>query len=180
MGDIRHNTAAVCEYLRALRSSARDAAVAEAEAEICRAWAEELDRVQQSARLAIDSAEVACEMAQKLVRAHQETGDLDSLIDAQRRLERAGAQRRRSLEAADVLLDAVTDELELLSLAAEERETVALANRIWVDGAARAACAAGISGIIGRPADFDPFEAEFYADTDGDTDADADDGLGTA
>lgn len=148
MSDIRRNehdrtTEALDEYLRALGRSARDEVVAEAEAEVCRAWSDELGRVQRVTQTALATARTAAKAAQALVREHQQNGDLNALYDAQGRLERARDHERRSAEAARVLLAAVTEEQELLALAAEERETVALANRIWISCASRAVYVAG-------------------------------------
>ncbi|HEV2345651.1 MAG TPA: hypothetical protein VGS97_16250 [Actinocrinis sp.] len=148
MSDIRRNrrdrtTEALDEYLRALGQAARDQAVAEAEEEICRAWDDELVRVQGMTEAALTAADAACQAALILVRTHQRDGDLSALLHAQDRLEKAREQRRRSDEAAQVLLVAIDEELDLLALAAEERETVALANRIWVSSAGRAVYVAG-------------------------------------
>lgn len=150
MSDIRRNghdrtTEALDEYLRALGRSARDQVVAEAEEEVCRAWADELARVQRVTETAVATARTASTTAQALVREHQQVGDLNGLLDAQGKLERAQDQERRSAEAARVLLTAVSEEQELLAIAAEERETVALANRIWISSASRAVYAAGTS-----------------------------------
>lgn len=150
MSDIRRNghdrtTEALDEYLRALGRSARDQVVAEAEEEVCRAWADELARVQRVTETAVATARTASTTAQALVREHQQAGDLNGLLDAQGKLERAQDQERRSAEAARVLLTAVSEEQELLAIAAEERETVALANRIWISSASRAVYAAGTS-----------------------------------
>jgi len=147
VSEIRRNgggrtAAAVDEYLRALDRAARDQAVAEAEEEVCRVWNEELARVQHVTELGVASAHAATQAAQILVREEQRIGDLGGLARAQQQLERAEAQERRSGEAARVLLDVVAEELELLAIAAEERETVALANRIWISSAGRAVCAA--------------------------------------
>ncbi|HEU5429755.1 MAG TPA: hypothetical protein VFU74_22930 [Actinocrinis sp.] len=165
MSEIRRNSgsrtaAAVDEYLRALGRAARDQAVAEAEQEVCRVWAEELSRVQHVTELGVASAHAASQAAQILVREEQRIGDLDGLARAQNQLERAEHQERRSGEAARVLLNVVTEELELLAIAAEDRETVALANRIWLSSAGRAVCAAeadeGVdSGMSLDAADFD-------------------------
>lgn len=150
MSDIRRNghdrtTEALDEYLRALGRSARDQVVAEAEEEVCRAWADQLARVQRVTETAVATARTASTTAQALVREHQQAGDLNGLLDAQGKLERAQDQERRSAEAARVLLTAVSEEQELLAIAAEERETVALANRIWISSASRAVYAAGTS-----------------------------------
>lgn len=150
MSDIRRNehdrtTEALDEYLRALGRSARDQVVAEAEEEVCRAWADELARVQHVTQSAVATARTASQTAQALVREQQRRGDLNALLNAQERLERARAQEKRSAEAARVLLAAASEEQELLALAAEERETVALANRIWISSASRAVYAAGAS-----------------------------------
>lgn len=149
MSDFRRNgrdrtTEALDEYLRALGRSARDQAVAEAEAEVCRAWADELARVKRVTEAAVVSARSASRAARALVREYQRNGDLSALLDAQTELERAREQQRRGGEAARILLTAVTEELQLLALAAEERETVALANRIWISSASRAVYAAGV------------------------------------
>jgi hypothetical protein len=141
VGEIRHNAAAVAQYLRAMECSARDLAVAEAEAEVCRAWGEELDRVRRVTQLAVASARDAHEAARSLALAQQGVGDPAALDRARRRLEGAAVQERRSRDTAAVLLAVVTEELELLALAADEREAVALANRLWVASASRAACA---------------------------------------
>lgn len=168
VSEIRRNgrdrtTEAIDEYLRALGRSARDQAVAEAEEHVCRAWSDELARVQRVTRAAVASARTAAHSAQTLVREHQLNGDLSALLNAQRELERARDDERRSGEAAGVLLTAVAEEQELLALAAEERETVALANRIWISCASRAVYAAGAnddgsdsdsgSGSAGHPND---------------------------
>ena len=151
MSDFRRNghdrtTEALDEYLRALGQSARDQTVAEAEAEVCRVWAAELARVQRLTETALAAARTASHSAQALVREHQQNGDLNGLLDAQGRLEKAQDHERRSSEASKVLFTAVVEERELLALAAEERETVALANRIWISSASRAVYAAGASG----------------------------------
>lgn len=156
MTDIRRNghdrtTEALDEYLRALGRSARDQVVAEAEEEVCRAWGDELARVQRVTETAVVTARTACTTAQALVREHQRNGDLNGLLDAQGKLERARDHERRSAEAARVLLSAVTEEQELLALAAEERETVALANRIWISSASRAVYAATSEAGSGGP-----------------------------
>jgi hypothetical protein len=148
VSDFRRNrrdrtTEALDEYLRALGQAARDQVVAEAEEEVCRAWGDELARVQSMTEAALASADAACQIALTLVREHQRDGDLSALLRAQGRLEKARDQRRRSDGAAQVLLAAIDEELDLLALAAEERETVALANRIWVSSAGRAVYAAG-------------------------------------
>ncbi len=164
MSDIRRNSrgrtaAAVDEYFRALDRAARDQAVAEAEEEVCRVWGEELSRVRHVTELGVASAQAATAAARILLREEQRLGDLGGLSRAQQQLERAEQQQRRSGEAARVLLDVVSEELELLAIAAEERETVALANRIWLSSACRAVCAAeeaeGVdSGISLDPTDF--------------------------
>ena len=145
MGESRRGTAAaaaaaaaVDEYLRALRVAARDQAVAEAEEEVCRAWTEELDRVRHVTELGVASAQAASQAAQTLVREQQRSGELDGLLRAQEQLERCNGQQRRSGEAARILLSLVAEETQLLDLAAEERDTVALANRIWLSSASRA------------------------------------------
>jgi hypothetical protein len=150
VSDFRRNghdrtTEALDEYLRALGRSARDQIVAEAEAEVCRAWADELARVRRVTETALAAARTASRSAQALVREHQQNGDLHALLDAQGRLEEARAHEQRSSEASKVLFTAVTEEQELLAIAAEERETVALANRIWISSASRAVYAAGAS-----------------------------------
>jgi hypothetical protein len=153
VGDIgRNNAAAVDEYRRALRCSARDQAVAEAEEEVCRVWTDELARVQHVTELGVASALAACQAARTLVREQQRRGDLGALMRAQEQCERAGDQRRRSEEAARVLITVVAEEMELLSLAAEERDTIALANRIWVSSASQALWESGGRGHSGGPA----------------------------
>lgn len=151
MGDIGSNSAAaVDEYRRALWCSARDQAVAEAEEEVCRLWTEELDRVQHVTELGIASAQAACRAAHSLVREQQRMGDLGALMRAQEQCEQARDQRRRSEEAARVLFTVVAEEMEMLSLAAEERDTVALANRIWVSSASHALWESSGQGHGGR------------------------------
>ena len=138
-------TEALDEYLRALGRSARDQVVAEAEAEVCRVWGDELVRVRRMTQTAVATARTASKTAQALVREQQRNGDLGLLFDAQQKLELARDHERRNTEAARVLLATVSEEQELLALAAEERETVALANRIWISSAGRAVYAAGAS-----------------------------------
>lgn len=148
MSDIRRNgrdrtTEALDEYLRALGQAARDQAVAQAEEEVCRVWSEELAHVRQVTQAAVISAGAAYEAAMTLVNEHQRSGDLSALTRAQRQLEQAREHERRNSEAAETLLGAIAEEMDLLAVAAEERETVALANRIWVSSASRAVYAAG-------------------------------------
>jgi hypothetical protein len=150
VSEIRRNgrdrtTEALDEYLRALGQAARDEVVAEAEAEVCRVWGEELVLVRRVTEAALASAGTACQAAMTRVREYQETGDLDALLHAQQQLERARNQERRSTDAARVLFGSIGEEQELLAIAAEERETVALANRIWISSASRAVYAAGAS-----------------------------------
>ncbi len=154
MSEIRRNgrdrtTEALDEYLRALGQAARDQVIAAAEEEVCRVWSDELAHVWRVTQAAAETAAAACQAAMTLVREHQRTGDLSALLSAQRRLERAREQERRSGEAARVLFGAIAEEQELLAAAAEERETVALANRIWVASAGRAVYAAGAGGRAG-------------------------------
>jgi hypothetical protein len=154
VGEIRSNgAAAVDEYRRALRCSARDQVVAEAEEEVCRVWTDELARVQNVTELGVVSAQAACQAAQTLVREQQRRGDLGALMRAQQQFERAQDQQRRSKEAARVLLSVVVEEMELLSLAAEERDTVALANRIWVSSASQAVWESGVGTRIATQAE---------------------------
>jgi hypothetical protein len=144
-----NSAAAVDEYRRALWCSARDQAVAEAEEEVCRVWTDELARVQHATELGIVSAQAACQAAQTLVREQQRRGDLGALMRAQQQYERAQDQQRRSKDAARVLLAVVVEEMEQLSLAAEERDTVALANRIWVSSASQALWESGAGAGFG-------------------------------
>ena len=120
--------------------------MAEAEEEVCRVWTDELARVQHVTELGVASAQAACQAAQTLIREQQRVGDLGGLMQAQEQFERATDQQRRSKEAARVLLTVVVEEMELLSLAAEERDTVALANRIWVSSASQALWESGGRG----------------------------------
>lgn len=150
MSEIKRNgrdrtTEALDEYLRALGQAARDEVVAEAEAEVCRVWGEELAHVRRVTEAALASAGTACQAAITRVREHQQTGDLEALLYAQQQFERARSQEQRSSEAARVLFGSIGEEQELLAIAAEERETVALANRIWISSASRAVYAAGAS-----------------------------------
>jgi len=137
-----NGAAAVDEYRRALRCSAEDRAVAEAEDEVCRVWTEELARVRHVTELGVASAQAACQAAQMLVHEQQRAGDLGALMRAQQHLERAQDQQRRSEDAARILLTVVVEEVDLMTLAAQERDTVALANRIWVSSASQAVCEA--------------------------------------
>jgi hypothetical protein len=141
--------AAVDEYLRALGQSVRDQAIADAESAVCVVWGEELARVRNVTELGVASARAAAQAARILVREQQRSGDLDGLARAQQQLERARAQERRSDEAARTLLGVVSEEMEALALAAEERQTVALANRIRLATAGRAVWA----GRAVRPGD---------------------------
>ncbi len=148
MSDIRRDNVAAAfdEYRRAVRYSARDQVVAEAEEEVCGVWTHELVRVRRVTELGVASAHAACQAAKILVREQRRIGNHGAVMRAQLQLEQARDQRRRSEEAARVLLAVVTEELDLLALAAEERDTVSLANRIWVSSASRAVCEAEIGG----------------------------------
>ena len=125
--------AAVDEYRRALLNEARDRVIADAEQEVCVAWAAELAHVGHMTRLGVATARAACAAARTLVRARQESGDPLALSEAQRRLELAEEQARLSLGAADALLEIIGEEQRLMSDAAEERALVAQANRarVW-------------------------------------------------
>ncbi|MBS2966863.1 hypothetical protein KGA66_27770 [Actinocrinis puniceicyclus] len=149
MSEIRHDggarsTAALDKYLRALGRAVRDQAVAEAEEVVCGVWAAELARVQHVTELGVASAGAAAQAARILVREQQRVGDLDGLARAQQQLERAQEQQRRSDEAARTLLKVVTEEMQLLALAADEREMVAMANRARLSTARRAVSAAQV------------------------------------
>jgi hypothetical protein len=143
--------AAVEDYMRALQVSARDRAVAEAEEEVCEAWAQELARVRHVTELGVASTHAASQAVRMLVAEHQRVGNLAGLMRAQQQLEEAQERERRSEEAASVLLAVVAEEEEILAFAAEERDTTAVANRIWVSGAGRAVCALEVG-----PIDIDP------------------------
>jgi hypothetical protein len=130
--------AAVNEYRKALLKAARDRAVADAEQEVCVAWAAELAHVGHMTRLGVATARAACDAARTLVRARQAAGDVTALSDAQRRLEFAEEQARLSLGAADALLEVIGEEERLMSHAAEERSQVEQANRARVWAAWRA------------------------------------------
>jgi hypothetical protein len=130
---------AVDEYRRVLLSAARDRVVAEAEAEVCAAWATELAHVGHMTKVGVATARAACEAARTLVRARQEIGDGRGLYEAQRQLEVAEEQARQSLEAADALLEIISEEQELMSRAAEERLLMAGAHRVRIRSAWEAA-----------------------------------------
>jgi hypothetical protein len=126
---------AVDEYRRALLSAARDRVVAEAEDEVCAAWAAELAHVGHMTQLGVATARAACENARTLVWARQAVGDGRGLHDAQRQLEVAEEQARQSLAAADALLEIIGEEQELMSRAAEERLLMARAHRVRIRSA---------------------------------------------
>lgn len=123
---------AVDEYRSALLGAARDRVVADAEQEVCLAWAAELAHVGHMTRLGVATAKAACDAARTLVRARQAAGDPQALSEAQRRLEMAEEQARQSVGAADALLEIIGEEQELMSRAAQERALVAKANRVRV------------------------------------------------
>jgi hypothetical protein len=127
------------EYRRALLSAARDRVVAEAEDEVCAAWAAELAHVGHMTQLGVATARAACETARTLVRARQAVGDGRGLHDAQRQLEVAEEQARQSLAAADALLEIIGEEQELMSRAAQERLLMARAHRVRIRSAWEAA-----------------------------------------
>lgn len=132
MTDFRGGDAAVEEYRSALLGAARDRAVADAEREVCLAWAAELAHVGHMTRLGVATAKAACDAARTLVRAHQAAGDPQALSEAQKRLEMAEEQARQSVGAADALLEIIGEEQELMSRADQERALVAQANRVRV------------------------------------------------
>ncbi|HEU5331305.1 MAG TPA: hypothetical protein VFU73_01035 [Actinocrinis sp.] len=123
---------AVDEYRRALLGAARDRVVADAEQEVCLAWAAELAHVGHMTRLGVATAKAACDAARTLVRARQAAGDPQALSEAQRRLEMAEEQARQSVGAADALLEIIGEEQELMTRAAQERALVAKANRVRI------------------------------------------------
>lgn len=132
MTEFRGGGEAADEYRSALLGAARDRAVADAEQEVCLAWAAELAHVGHMTRLGVATAKAACDAARTLVRARQAAGDPQALSEAQRRLEMAEEQARQSLGAADALLEIIGEEQELMSRAAQERALVAKANRVRV------------------------------------------------
>ena len=129
---------AVGEYHRALLNAARDRAVADAEQEVCLAWAVELSRVGRMMRLGVESTQAACRAARTLLRDQQDAGDPARMVEAQQRVEEAEQQARQSVEAAEALLEVIGEEQELMARAAEERDLVAQANRIRLWSAWRA------------------------------------------
>lgn len=130
---------AVGEYRKALLSAARDRVVAEAEEEVCAAWAAELAHVGHMTKLGVASARAACEAARTLARARQEIGDGRGLCEAQRQLEVAEEQARQSMAAADALLEIISEEQELMTRATEERLLMARAHRVRIRSAWEAA-----------------------------------------
>ena len=138
---------AVGEYRKALLSAARDRVVAEAEEEVCAAWAAELAHVGHMTKVGVATARAACEAARTLVRARQEIGDGRGLCEAQRQLEVAEEQARQSMAAADALLEIIGEEQELMSRATQERLLMARAHRVRIRSAWEAA-----NGSL--PADF--------------------------
>lgn len=145
------------EYRRALLGAARDHAVAEAEQEVCLAWAAELAHVGHMTRLGVATAKAACDAARTLVRARQAAGDPQALSEAQLRLEMAEEQARQSVGAADALLEIIGEEQELMSRAAQERALVAKANRVWVWSAWERV--RGVAGIESPNRELDELDA---------------------
>lgn len=137
---------AVEEYWRTVRSAQRDEIVAEAEDVLAGAWAVELEEVRRATLRAAASARTAYAAARTLVRVKQSEGSQRDLAQAHYELEKAEAEQQRSLDAANTLLAAVDDELELICEAAEEREAVCQTNRIRVRCAWKAAYGAEPSG----------------------------------
>jgi len=148
---------AVDEYRSALLGAARDRVVADAEQEVCLAWAAELAHVGHMTRLGVATAKAACDAARTLVRARQAAGDPQALSEAQRRLEMAEEQARQSVGAADALLEIIGEEQELMSRAAQERALVAKANRVRVWSAWEQA--RDLDGIESPSPDLDTLDA---------------------
>lgn len=138
--------AALAEYIRVLGRTARDQAVAEAEAEVGRAWASELAHVQKMTRQALALARTVRRAALRELREQQEAGDPDALGQAQARLERARNRERRSDAAARTVYETVSEELDALVRAAEQRASLAAANRDRLATAGRAVRAAAVPG----------------------------------
>jgi hypothetical protein len=153
-GFTHDGNAAVDEYHKALLSAARDRVVADAEQEVCVAWAAELAHVGHMTRLGVATARAACDAARTLVRSRQESGDPLALSEAQRRLELAEEQARLSIGAADALLEIIGEEQRLMSHAAEERAQVEQANRTLVWTAWRA-----VHGVEAAPPEENPRRA---------------------
>jgi hypothetical protein len=141
--------AAVGEYRSALLSAARDRVVAEAEQEVCLAWAAELAHVGHLTKLGVASAQAACDAAREMVSARQAAGDQWALSEALYRLEIAEEQAQQSASAADALLEIIGEELDLMSRAACERALVARANRDRLVAAWQAAY--GAEGVSPGP-----------------------------
>lgn len=136
---------ALAQYMQALGQTMRDQAVAEAEAEVGRIWAGELAQVQRTTRQAVALARTVRRAALRDLREQLELGDVRKLSEAQTRFERARERERRSEVAARTIYEAVGEELDLLVRAAEQRATVAAANRDQLVMAGRAVRAASSS-----------------------------------
>jgi hypothetical protein len=132
MTDFRPDDTALDRYNRALRQEARDKAVAEAEQQVALAWAAELVRMRLMAQDGLAEARSACQAAWAGVCAELGLGGPGEVAAAHLRLGQAQGELRESIEAARVILGSVIEELELISVAAERRESVARANRIRV------------------------------------------------
>ena len=141
------DTKAVEEYWRALRSAQRDESVAEAEDVLNRAWATELEEVRRATLQAAATAQTAYMAARTLVvRTRQNAGSHHELAEASERLREAEAEHRRSVDAANSLLNAVDGEFELICSAAQEREVLSQNNRMQVRSAWKAAYGASVPG----------------------------------
>jgi hypothetical protein len=130
---------AVEEYWRIVRSAQRDEIVAEAEDVLSAAWAVELEEVRRATLRAAESAQTAYAAARTLAQVKRNEGSQRDAARAHDALEKAEAEQRRSLDAANALLTAVDDEFELMCQAAEEREAVCEGNRNRVRSAWKAA-----------------------------------------
>lgn len=146
MSDDDQVETAVARYIQALGRTVRDQAVAEAEAEVGRAWAGELAQVQRTTGQAVALARTVRRAAMRDLREQLQLGDLRKLSEAQSRFERARERERRSEVAARTIYEAVGEELDLLVRAAEQRASVAAANRDQLVMAGRAVRAASSSG----------------------------------
>jgi len=122
------------ELGRRLLAAAADQAVADAEEVVCVAWTRHLNRLLDTTRFDVALARRRCGEARNRVRHEQVRGDLSALAAAQAALELAEEHSRATSVDAVQVLDAVTDELALVTRAARRRaETVSASVRTIED-----------------------------------------------
>ena len=135
------------EFHRALRRSAVDQTVAEAERTVREAWAHELAWLQAQVWTEYHEAQAACAQACAALSDLRAAGDLTGLVAARRALRRCESDLCTCVEAGHALAEIAGEQREVMAAAEDESGHTAVANRIRVRAAWTQLCAAKQSAL---------------------------------